>query len=715
MTHRQIMITVLIVGIVLLVGAGIVYFSYPRSRPAPLPEITPPSSLAELAEQYPDLASILDDAELDSIYKQFLVAYEEGGFEAALELARQRGLLTPDGDVRVSLLLDTDDHTALVAQLKATGATVVSAYRDRLDIAVPIELVEAQLQTEEPGAIFAQFTELEHVIAVRLPEPRVRDGSAIEGEGVDVIGADAWHQAGFTGAGLRIGILDLSFSGYESLLGTELPDHVTVETFGSVDTSDPDPHGVACAEIIHEIAPDAELIFAWYDGYDAAFGEAVDWLEAQEVHIISHSANGYAGPFDGSRFDSQRVDSASARGILWVNSAGNEALSHYRGTFTDEDGDGLHEFAPDEESLALYNNEYVQVILNWEDDWERATQDYELFLYDADGNELASSQDTQAGEAGQEPVEGLWYETGGETVYAVVKAYEVDRAVMLDLFLGGAEVAYPSPDHSVCSPADAVSSLTVGAVNWWDDSLASYSSQGPTADGRLKPEISAPTSVSGASYGNAAANDEYAGFNGTSAACPHIAGAAALVWQAYPEFSRQEVVDSLLADVVDLGASGPDTGYGYGRLQLPAPPGAGPSTTPAATIAPPPPSGPTATPAPLPTPTPVAYVTPVPAPRSGAGTGLLGLSILGLLVGGIGCAGMGLLFLGGVGLLIVGRRARRVRPRPVPSPVAGAPPPHSDRQPRYCRYCGAQLREEARFCPQCGKAVQVEPGGTRGN
>jgi len=490
---------------------------------------------------------------------------------------------------------------------------------------------------------------------------------------------------------------------------------VTVETFGSVDTSDPDPHGVACAEIIHEIAPDAELIFAWYDGYDAAFGEAVDWLEAQEVHIISHSANGYAGPFDGSRFDSQRVDSASARGILWVNSAGNEALSHYRGTFTDEDGDGLHEFAPDEESLALYNNEYVQVILNWEDDWERATQDYELFLYDADGNELASSQDTQAGEAGQEPVEGLWYETGGETVYAVVKAYQVDRAVTLDLFLGGAEVAYPSPDHSVCSPADAVSSLTVGAVNWWDDSLASYSSQGPTADGRLKPEISAPTSVSGASYGNAAANDEYAGFNGTSAACPHIAGAAALVWQAHPEFSRQEVVDSLLADVVDLGASGPDTGYGYGRLQLPPPPGAGPSTTPAATIAPAPTSGPTATSAPLPTPTPVAYVTPLPAPRSGAGTGLLGLSILGLLVGGIGCAGMGLLFLGGVGLLIVGRRAGRVRPRPVPSPAAGAPPPYSDRQPRYCRHCGAQLREEARFCPQCGKAVQEEPRGTRGN
>jgi len=747
MTNRRIIIATLIAGAVLLAAAGIVYsvsWRGAQRRPTPTPPpqitipITPPASLADLAEQYPELASILTDPELDSAYKQFLVAYQEGGEEAALELARRRGLLTPDGDVRAGLLLDTEDHAALVTQLRSIGVTVSGAYQDRLDVAVPIELVKAQLQTEDPGAIFAQLTELEHVIAVRLPEPRVRDGSGIEGEGVDIVGADAWHKAGFTGAGLRIGILDLSFAGYESLLGTELPEQVTVETFGSVDTSDPDPHGVACAEIIHEIAPDAELVFAWYDGYDAAFGEAVDWLEAQEVNIISHSANGYVGPFDGSRFDSQRVDRASARGILWVNSAGNEALSHYRGIFTDEDGDGMHEFAPGEEMLALYNNEYVQVILNWEDNWEQAAQDYELVLYDSAGNQLAASQDTQAGQAGQEPIEAIWYETDGETVYAAVTAYEVDQPVMLDIFLAGADVAYPSPDHSVCSPADAVSSLTAGAANWWDDSLASYSSQGPTADGRLKPEISAPTGVAGASYGNSAANDEYAGFNGTSAACPHVAGAAALVWQAHLEFSRQEVVDLLLANAIDRGAAGPDTGYGYGRLQLPSPPGSGPVPMPTST--PRPASGPTATVAPVPTPTPVTYATPAPVPPPGTGTTWLGIGILALIVGGLGCAGVGLVLLGGIGLFIVRRRARRVQPRrpaapaamkvapphptPPPSPpmrcqYCGAPVQAGARscstcghplvpasQPRYCQHCGAPLREDARFCSHCGKAAQ---------
>ena len=626
-------------------------------------------------------------------------------------------MLTPGDDVRVTLVLDTEDNAPLAAQLEAAGVTVVSAYRDRVNIAVPLALIEAQLQAEEPGAIFKQLTALEHVIAVRVPRQSINDGSSIEGEGMAVIGAGDWHAAGFTGAGLRIGILDLGFAGYQDLLGVELPDDAPLATFGWYD--DEEVHGTACAEIVHEVAPDAELFFAWYDGSNAAMGEAVDWLVAQGVHVISHSASGLVGPRDGSEWDAQLVDDLAAQGILWVNAAGNSALSHYRGAFSDEDGNGFHEFAPDEELLALYNEGYIELILNWEDNWGQATQDYELFLYDAAGNELASSQDAQAGQLGQEPVEGIEYKTGGETVYAAITAYEVDQPVMLDIFVNGAEVAYPSPGHSICPPADAVGSLTVGAVNWWSDTLASYSSQGPTEDGRLKPEISAPTGVSGATYGTEQ-------FHGTSAACPHIAGAAALVWQAHPEFSRQEVVDFLLAHVVDLGAAGPDTGYGYGRLQLPAPPAVVPSPGPATistplplpnptTIStPPPPLGPTATSVPLPTPTAVAYVTPV--PPAGTGTGAPMLAGLGLLVGGLGCGGVGLLLTGGIGLLLLGRRTRRAPPSPVPHPMPSASPsppvpqpmpsasPPSP-QPALCPTCGATLRPGARFCPACGRSI----------
>jgi len=799
MTHRRILIALLVFGGVLLLGAGVAYVALRSDIPGaysgpyppgtslpPLGELTPPPSLADMAEQYPQLAPILTDPELDSVYKEFLLAYQRGGQEAAVELARQRGMLTPDGDLRVNLVLDTEDHAPLVSQLEAIGVTVVSAYRDRVNVAVPLALFKAQLEGESPGAVFEQLSELEHVIAVRLPQVRVieaagqlrlrtlpstrggglyvplcvqegslppclgesswkvlgapssgwfqrlyspetppgrglgafpetfressggaRGDESIEGEGVGKIAADVWHRAGFTGSGVRVGVLDLGFAGYEDLLGVELPDGVPVATFGWYDEEE--IHGTACAEILHEVAPGAELFFAWYDGTDAAMGEAVEWLLDQGVDIVSHSANGLVGPRDGSAWDAQLVDDLAAKGILWVNSAGNEAFSHYQGVFADEDGDGFHEFAPGEEMLALYNAGGVLVFLMWEDDWNQAALDYDLFLYDAAGEALFSSEDVQSGEVGQEPVEGIQYETGGETVYAAVKAYDVDqvdRPVMLDIFTdSGTEVAYPSPGHSIGPPADALGSLTVGAANWWDDSLAGYSSQGPTADGRLKPEISAPTSVSGFNYGGAVIDDEESGFNGTSASCPHVAGAAALVWQAYPEFGRQDVLDFLLDNVLDLGAGGPDTGYGYGRLQLSSPPSV-PAATPPQSAAP----NPAVTPAPLSPPTPVAFVTPAPSSQVG---GVLTLAGAGLIVGGLSCAGLGLLFVGGLGLLILRLRSRRARPVPAVAPGASSThepdvplrPWPSSSQPGRCEHCGAVLRPGARFCPACGRPL----------
>ena len=695
MPNRKYLIVLLILGAVLTVAGGVLYFVNLSPAQQADPRLSPPPSLANLAEQYPTLAAILKDPKLGSVYKEFLIAYQEGGQESAQKLARQRGLLTPEGDIAITLILDTEENASLITQLEKTGVVIVSDYRDRVNVAVPMNLITARFQSEQPGAIFSQLSELEHVIGVELPETRTPDG-AIEGEGVSVISADAWHQAGFTGDGLHIGILDLGFSGYENLLGVELPDSVAVETFGWYDEEE--IHGTACAEIVHEVAPDAQLSFAWYDGSDAAMGESVEWLVERGVDIISHSAGGLVGPRDGSEWDAQLVDDLAAQGILWVNSAGNEALSHYRGIFTDEDGDSLHEFSAGSEKLSIENKGFVKIILSWEDSWERASQDYELYLYDAAGNKLAASQDSQAGEIGQEPFEGITYESDISTVYVVVEAYEVEHAVTLDIFTVGSEMAYPSPAHTICTPGDAVGSLTVGAVNWWDDSLAAYSSQGPTSDGRLKPEISAPTGVSGATYGER-------GFDGTSASCPHTAAAAALVWQAHPAFTRQEVVDLLLSRALDLGSAGPDTGYGYGRLQLASPPAAA-SPTPSPGSEQPTPS-PVSSPAPLSTPTPVAYVTPVSSgPPSSTGAsgqgGLLALTGLGLLIGGLTCVGVGLLFIGAIGLLIARRRLRQ--PRPISQPPT---PPRS--QPIRCQSCGTPVRAGARFCPACGQPVAPAP------
>lgn len=716
-----------VAGGLLLLGAVALYALtspsglLPRVSPSPsAPPVgfTPPPSLAELVRQHPQLAPLLTDPELDSAYKQFLIAYQEGGKEAAIDLARRRGLLNDRDEIRVTLILDTDDPAPLVAQLERVGIRVVAAHRDTVEAAIPLALIETAAESKDPGSIFNQLTGMEHVIAVRVPALHIPQGShLIEGEGIRVIGADRWHQAGFTGSGIRIGVLDLGFAGYRSLLGKELPDTVVVEHFG--DWDDEEVHGTACAEIIHEIAPDAELFFAWYDGSDAAEGEAVDWLLSQDVHIISHSAGGIVGPRDGTERQAQLVDSVAAQGILWVNSSGNEAQSHYRAPFTDSDGDGLHEFAPGRELMPLYpypDSPLIKIFLMWDDVWGQASQDYELYLTDRAGEPLASSENTQNGERGQDPAEGIVYLwLSDENPSVAVRAYAVDRPATLDIFVEGADVAYPSPEYSLIVPADAVGALAVGAVDWRRDALAEYSSRGPTTDGRLKPEISAPTGVSTASYGEP--------FGGTSSSAPHVAGAAALVWQAYPEFDRQQVIDFLLSHAVDRGPRGPDTGYGYGRLQLPSPPSPRASAPPSPTPQPEIPPATSPTPAPLPTPTLIPFVTPEPSPSP---VGTTRFTALGLLAGAMGLLGTGLLLMG-TAAWVLGRRtpaplppalpqvppsypppapptAPEVRPYPPsPPPIPPvAPPSPAPPVSALCPHCGASLRPGARFCSRCG-------------
>jgi subtilisin family serine protease len=741
--ERKILIALLVLGILLLVAAAVV-FALSSSRKLAKPEIELPPSLGEVAAQYPDLARLLQNPELDTVYKEFLVVYEEEGEEAALDMARERGILvTNEGHeyVRLTLLLDTDENEPLRARLEEVGVVVVSVFRDRIEVAVPLDLVRRELASDDPGAIFGELAGMEHVIAVRLPEPQVPDQGPVVGEGVDFTDADVWHSAGIAGEGLRVAVLDMGFDGYEALLGEELPDEVAYEAFGWF-YGDLDVHGTACAEIVHEIAPGAELVFAMYDGSDAAFGEAVDWLVAQDVDIISHSAGGLVGPRDGSEWDAQLVDDLAADGILWVNAAGNEALSHHRGSFSDADGNGIHEFAPDEETMAIYTYAgFLGIALSWDDDWERPEQDYELFIYDQAGDLLASSRDVQSGERGQEPVEMVLLDDIEEyAVYAAVVVEEADRDVTFDIFVLNGDVEYPTSGYSISPPADALYSLTVGAVDWTDDVLAEYSSQGPTTDGRLKPEISAPTGISGVSYGPK-------GFDGTSASCPHVAGAAALAWQVYPEFTRQETVDFLLGQVVDLGPAGPDTGYGYGRLQLPAAPDVvvtpDVTVTPAPTFMPDPTATPAATDTPMPTLTPVDYSIPTPAPPPASSRELPDMDTL-VFTGGVavlllGCGGALLLLIGGVGLLALRRRDRGERARPAArsavgqqSPPSPVPQPQTARcgqcgaavragarfcsvcghprepasEARYCPHCGAPLRVGGRFCSRCGKSIR---------
>ena len=85
-----------------------------------------------------------------------------------MQVAQERGLVTPEGDIQATLTLDTEDPAATVAQLQALGARVMGTSGSRIDVAVPVEMLMSA--SGNPGQLLTQFSSLEHVTGVVPPQ-----------------------------------------------------------------------------------------------------------------------------------------------------------------------------------------------------------------------------------------------------------------------------------------------------------------------------------------------------------------------------------------------------------------------------------------------------------------------------------------------------------------------------------------------------------------
>jgi subtilisin family serine protease len=461
-----------------------------------------------------------------------------------------KGLGERSGKVRVIIESERPLDEAL---LQRVGAQVEARAGTFYRVRVPREHLRAL--ADIPGISFIRRPRLFTALGPRTTE------------GVLPTGALLLQSAGWRGQNVKIAIIDLGFAGLSRALDSKVIKREVI-----VDTQDytgeglevGTAHGTGVAEIVHAMAPQAWLYLKKVaDEIDLS--NAVDDAIAQGVQIINYSvgvANANFG--DGTGIVAAIVDRARAHGILWVNAAGNHAQSHWMGPFSDRNFNNWLEFAPGREELLIKVDfpGSIQLYLTW-DDWPRTAQDFDLFLYDAQGRLVASSQNYQTGF--EEPTEQIEYVAWAPGVYrARVLARRVFRTnIRLKIFNLSQQPIEPNvPAGSILTPADARGAFAVGAISvrsWKDGPQEPFSSQGPTSDGRIKPDIAGPDGVSSFTL---------AYFSGTSASAPHVAGAAALLLSQHPEWTADQLESALEAQAVDLGEPGKDNIYGAGRLDL---------------------------------------------------------------------------------------------------------------------------------------------------
>jgi len=402
--------------------------------------------------------------------------------------------------------------------------------------------------------------------------PQMMRPLAVVSEGLEVVGAPAWqrlHQAAGGGTPLRVGIVDIGFRGYEGLLGSELPpsDRVFTRNFREDGDFGTTVHGTAVAEIMYDFlgGENVEFYLAAIDT-SSAVAQAVAWFMEKGVIAYNGSIGSSLRAGDGQccRDDYEKHRQARMQGILPIFAAGNEGDEHWiTDDFYDPDGDRWLNFSGGDESNCFIapGGYAVDVILEWYD-WPASARDYDLYITDVRGFIVARSTKPQNGR--QPPYEFVSITPPRTTVLcAWIHRYSGPAGVPIEMFISPSlDMEYLIPAYSIAAPADSPYVIAVGAVNWDTDRLASYSSRGPTIDGRLKPDISAPTRVSTVSYGR----EE---FPGTSSAAPHVTGAIALMIQkAFRLFPATEVFPILAPRSVDLGVRGPDIAYGVGRLYM---------------------------------------------------------------------------------------------------------------------------------------------------
>jgi len=478
--------------------------------------------------------------------------------------------------------------------------------------------VHARLYTgaipRDAARYISRWPEVSYIEADRLARPLLDvSGPAVL---TDVVhqGTPDWpppfNTAGVTGAGVFVGVVDSGLSGahldfHATGQGTPLRVlHTYVSPQLPVSRSDPladeDGHGthvtgiaagngVSSSGTYTGMAPDADILF----GKTSFFTSLTFAGNNSTAVAVNISLGTVMGPHDGTSGFESGIDSLAAgppgsRRIVAV-SAGNELDNdeHFQVT--------LPPFGSTTATVIFAGLSSTSVEV-WADGDDRynvtATMGTESVF-------VLSGSSGSSAQGGISVSNGVSQPLNGATLISVffLPVSSGDRASIrlqrtrnggtgkvdayVDSFDGSFTTAVGA--GTITEPANGENVIAVGSYNTKIGGgsgpvgdISTFSSLGPTRDGRIKPDLSAPGSLvySARSFEatfapiEIAANDNYVIMQGTSMAAPHVTGIATLVWESNPGLTGAQVRERLLrtADPPPDGSSVPNTTWGRGTV-----------------------------------------------------------------------------------------------------------------------------------------------------
>ena len=326
----------------------------------------------------------------------------------------------------------------LVPHLGQASASIDTSSMAALGVTVQAQS-KSLMRVSVPASSLLAVSELPGVSFVRRPfRPQAQQETFSEG-GWDIKAYDNYY-AGVRGQGVKVAVIDGGFTGADDLSGDMPARWRYLDYTGEGIYAGDDVHGTACAEIIHDMAPEAELYLYKVDD-EVDLENAKDRCIRSGIDIVNHSMSWYGfGIGDGKGLVCDIVDDAADRGILWVNAASNSAKSHYFQPWSDNKPDGWHNFKGQDEviNFEVEKGTEIDVFLTW-NDWPLSSDNYDLVLWfinsASDLEKVAESVDIQSDSRRGEPVERIEYNAERSGEYGIsVRKSEDARARRLKIW-----------------------------------------------------------------------------------------------------------------------------------------------------------------------------------------------------------------------------------------------------------------------------------------